>query len=384
MERIVILGAGFGGLAVAEELDPLMGTGKVDVTLVDRNPTFHMGFSMQWVLAGRRRPEEGERPYSSLTMRNVKFVHDEVAAINTADRLVHLKSRRLPYDRLVLALGAELAPQLVRGLAEGGYNLCNLDAVLQLRATLQAVDHGSVLVAVASLPFKCPPVPYEWAFLVDDILRDRKVREKVRIVLTTPEPRPLPLAGRDIGDRVKAILDERGIEYYPNHKPKAVDVTRRTVAYENGAELEYSVLGAVPPHRVPSVVRDAGLADASGFVPADLMTMATSVPGVFAIGDIAGLKLPNGAPHPKAGVCAENQGLVLARRLVAEMGGTPARPYEGKGVCYIEVGGDQAAPMIVDLLAPGGPKAELESPSSPGLTLKRQFERERLFRWFGG
>ena len=384
MERIVILGAGFGGLAVAEELDPLMGTGKVDVTLVDRNPTFHMGFSMQWVLVGRRRAEEGERPYTSLTARNVKFIHDEVAAINTADRLVHLRSRRLPYDRLVLALGAELAPELVPGLAEGGYNLCNLGSVTQLRATLQAIDHGSVLIAVASLPFKCPPVPYEWAFLVDDVLRERKVREKVRIVLSTPEIRPMPMAGKDIGDRVKAMLAERGIEYYPDHKPKAVDIRRRTVAYENGAELEYGVLAAVPPHRVPGVVRDAGLADASGFVPVDLMTMGTSVPGVFAIGDVAALRLPNGDPHPKAGVFAESQGLVLAHRLVAEMGGTPARAYEGKGVCYIDMGGDKAAPMIVDLLAPGGPKAELEPPSSPGLTLKRQFERERLFRWFGG
>ncbi len=383
MERIVILGAGFGGLAVAEELDSLMGTGKADVTLVEREPVFSMGFSMQWVLAGRRRPEEGERAYSSLATRNVRFLLDEVCAIDTSDRIVHTRSRRLPYDRLVLALGAELAPELVPGLAEGAYNLCDLDSVNQLKAALQVVDHGTVLIAVSSVPFKCPPAPYEYAFLVDDILRGREVREKVGLALSTPEPQPMPIAGKAVGDQVTAMLKEKGIEYLPGHKLTAVDMKGRRVAFENGETLEYGILAAMPPLRAPKVVRDAGLADDSGFVPVDLETMAASVAGVYAVGDVAILKLPNGSPHPKAGVFAEGQGRVLAQRFAAELGGSPPPAYEGKGVCYVDVGQDKAAPAYVDLLAEGGPKAELEAASSQGLTLKRQFEKERFFRWFG-
>ena len=383
MERIVILGAGFGGLAVAEGLDPLMGTGKVDVTLVDRSPSFNMGFSMQWVLVGRRRPEEGERRYTSLTTRNVKFVLDEVTAIDTPEKIVHLKSRRLPYDRLVIALGAELAPELVPGLAEGAYNLCSLPSVLQLKEAVERVEEGSVLVAVSSVPFKCPPSPYEYAFLIDDILRTREVREKVKVAISTPEERPMAVAGKAVGDQVVAMLKERGIEYHPGHKPKSVDVKQRRVKYENGAELPYGILGAVPPQRAPKITRSAGLADASGFVPVDLMTMETSVKGVYAIGDSAALRLPNGAPHPKAGVFAEAQGTALARRLGAELGGAPAGEYDGKGTCYVDVGGDRAAPAVIELLAKDGPKAVLEAPSSQGLSLKRQYEKERFRRWFG-
>ncbi len=379
----MILGAGFGGLAVAEGLDPLMGTGKVDVTLVDRSPTFNMGFSMQWVLVGRRRPEEGERKYASLATRNVRFVLDEVSGIDTTERVVHLKSRRLPYDRLVLALGAELAPDLVPGLAEGAYNLCSLSSVLQLKAAVEGIDGGSVLVAVSSVPFKCPPSPYEYAFLIDDILRTREVREKVKVAISTPEERPMAVAGKAVGEQVVGMLKERGIEYYPGHRPKSVDAKRRRVKYENGAEVEYGVLGAVPPQRAPKVTRTAGLADASGFVPVDLMTMETPVKGVYAIGDVAALRLPNGSPHPKAGVFAEAQGAALARRLAAELGGAPPSEYEGKGTCYVDVGGDRAAPAVIELLAKDGPKAALEAPSSQGLSLKRQYEKERFRRWFG-
>src|SRR3990172_1258564 len=148
-DRIVILGAGFGGLTVAEALDPVAGMGKADLTLVDRNAAFQMGFSMQWVFAGRRRPDEGERPYSALATHNVRFIHDEVAAIDPANRVVHTRSRRLPYDHLVLALGAELAPEIVPALGEAAYNLCDLGSVGQFRVALDAIEKGVAMIAIA-------------------------------------------------------------------------------------------------------------------------------------------------------------------------------------------------------------------------------------------
>ena len=383
-DRIVILGAGFGGLTVAEALDPVAGMGKADVTLVDRNAIFQMGFSMQWVFAGRRRPDEGERPYSALATRNVRFVHDEVAAIDPANRLVHTRSRRLPYDHLVLALGAELAPELVPGLGEGAYNLCDLGSVGQFRAALDSIEKGVAMIAIASTPFKCPPAPYEYAFLAHDILKDRGVRDKVRVVLTTPEPQPMPVAGKVVGEQIKAMMAERGIEYLPGHKPKWVDVRGRTVAYENGKDLGYDVVAAMYPHRAPKVVRDSGLADESGFVPVKLGTFRTSKEGVYAIGDLAAMKLPNGSPHPKAGVFAEAQGMAVARALASALVLLRLLTPEGRGVCFVDAGKDKAAPAEIHLLADGGPKASLEAPSVEGLMGKRKFERDRFLRWFGG
>jgi sulfide:quinone oxidoreductase len=383
-KHVVVLGAGFGGLTVATELDSMAGAGKIDVALVDRNTHFSMGFSMQWAMVGRRRPEDGQRPYTSFKARHAKFVHDEIVAIDTTSRTVRTRSRRLDYDYLVIALGAELAPELIPGLAEGAYNLCDLGSVMQLRAAVEGIDRGTLVVAVSSTPFKCPPAPYEYALLIDDMLRGRGVRDRVRIVVTTPEPQPMPVAGKAVGDAVKAMLADRGIEFLPGHKPKTIDALKRTATYENGTELTYDVLGAMPPHRAPRVVRDAGLADASGFVPVEIGSFKASAPDVYAVGDVASIRLPNGNPHPKAGVFAEAQAAVVAGNIVAELTGGQRANYAGIGACYVDVGRGQAAPAEADLLVASGPRVALRPPSAEGLEEKRRFERDRLSKWFGG
>ena len=384
MERIVILGGGFGGLTVATELETLAASGKAQVTLVDRNTHFRMGFNKQWVLDGRRRQDEGHRPYTSLRARHVAFFRDAITAIDVGKRTVHLTSRRLEYDHLVVALGAELAPELVPGLSEGGYDLFDDAAIPRLKAAVEGMTEGTLLVAVASTPFKCPPAPYEYVLLLDDMLRRRKVREAVRLLLTTPEPQPMPTAGKVVGAQIRALLEEHGIELLTQHKPKAVDPTTRIVGYDNGAKIGYGILAAVPPHRAPKVVRDAALTDASGFVPVELGTFRTSAPDVYAVGDVAAIKLPGGGPHPKAGVFAEAEALVVARALAAKVAGVEPTTYAGIGTCYVETGGGMAAPAEISLLDPSGPRARMESPSAAGLAAKEEFERERFGRWFGG
>ena len=381
MDRIVILGAGFAGLTIAAELDAAA-EGKAQVTLVDRNASFQMGLAMEWVLAGRRLPDEGQRWYGRLRTHHVRFVHDEVVAIDASSRVIVTKAHRLEYDHLVVALGAELAPELVPGLAQGAYNLCDMSSVAQLRDRVATLDGGRVVVLIASVPFKCPPAPYEYALLIDDVLRRRGARECTEIVLTTPEPQPMPVAGKAVGDAVKAMLAEHRIEFRPGMKPRAVDAQRRVVTYEDGSTQDYTVLAAMPPHRAPQVVRDSRLTDASGFVPVKLGSFETEIANVYAVGDLAALKLPNGSPHPKAGVFAEAQGFFVARTLLASLGMGPPLEYTGEGVCYIDVGDDKAAPVRAHLLHPEGPRLVLEPPSALGLDEKRQFERERLEKWF--
>jgi len=381
-KKIVILGGGFGGLTLAAGLEPLARAGKAEVTLIERSPEFQMGFSMQWVLAGRRKPDEGRRAYASVRSKRMQVIHDEAVSIQTGDRTVETKTRRVGYDYLIIALGAELAPELVPGLSEAAFNLCDFDSVLRLKSALQTLHSGTVLIAISSLPFKCPPAPYEYALLIDDLLRGRKVRKNVRLMLSTPEPQPMPVAGMAVGETVKKILAERNIEYLPLHKPKLVEFPNRRVVCENGAALTFDILGAMPPHRAPKVVREAGLTDASSFIPVELGSFKTSAANIYAIGDAAAIKLPNGNPHPKAGVFAEAQALTLASQITAEITGKSASVYTGKGVCYVDVGGGQAAPAEAELLHPEGPRFRLNPPSRAGLQAKKKFEEERLRKWF--
>lgn len=384
MEHIVILGAGFGGLTVAMELESLAASGRARVTLVERGSHFRMGFSKQWVLDGRRRPDEGTRPYASLRTPHLEFLTDEVAAIETVSRTVHTRSRRLEYDQLVIALGADLAPELIPGLSEGAYDLFDDSDIPMLKAAVEGITEGTLLVAVGSVPFKCPPAPYEYALLLDDVLHRRGTRRRVRIVVTTPEAQPMPAAGKVVGDQVKALLAEREIELLPQYRPVAVDPPTRVVTYENGAKVPYAILAVIPPHRAPKVVRDAGLTDTSGFVPVELGTFRTSRPDVYAIGDVAAIKLPGGGPHPKAGVFAEAHALTVARALVKRVTGHEGAAYDGVATCYVETGRGMAAPAEISLLEPGGPRARMDSPSVAGLAAKAEYERERFARWFGG
>ena len=382
MQRVVVLGGGFAGLTIVNELDAVAAAHKAELTLVDRHDRFLMGLALEGILAGTRKPSEGERFYAGLRPRHVHFVHDEVTALDTAARVVHTRSHSLPYDHLVIAMGAEYEPERIPGLAEASYHLCDRGSVLQLKAAVEHVDRGTVVVLVASLPFKCPPAPYEYAFLIDAILRRRAVREKVRVVLTTPEPQPVPAAGKAVGDAIAAMLRERGIEYGPNRKPRSVDPRARTIAYEDGTSEAYTILAAMWPHRAPSLLRDAGLADASGFVPADLGTFETAVPNVYVVGDAAALKLPSGSPHPKAGVLAEAQGFAVAQVIASRLHAGPTVAYRGQGICFIDDGQGRAAAMELELMAPGGPRASIKPPTKADLDAKATFERERLEKWF--
>lgn len=384
-KHILILGAGFGGLTLASELDELAAQNKISVTLIDKNPFFQMGFSMQWVMMGRRAPEEGSRPYQSLAAKHVRFIRDSVEQIDVKKNLVQGRISYNKYDILVIALGATYAPRLVPGLSENAHNLCDVNSVIKMREQLDGIEKGDVVVMIASVPFKCPPAPYEYALLIDDLLRQRNVRHKIQLKLTTPEPQPMPVAGPTVGGQMKAFLAQHHIDYFPGLTPRFINPHTKMVVYQNGYELNYTLLAAMYPHRAPAICEQAGLTEGTGFIPVELGTFKVSIENVdniYAIGDVAVITLPNGKPHPKAGFLAELQAKTVASLIKSEVTGGKAVDYLGQGFCFIDVGDEQAAPAEVNLLASDGPKIVIHNPSPKGLAHKLQFERERLKKWF--
>lgn len=382
MRRVVILGAGFAGLTAATELNEAAEKGLARVTLIDGAEGFQMGLSAQLALGGRRGPNDGKRGYGKLRATHVHFVNEHAKTIDTAAHIVKTDRGDQPYDDLIIATGAEAAPELIPGLQETAHNLCDMGAVMKMKEELERLRSGTVAILVAGVPFKCPPAPYEYAMLADEILAERGVRNRFSIVVATPEPQPMPVAGKEVGEAIKFLLEQKGITMRFQQKVKEVRVAEKTIHFESGQNLEFTVLGAMPPLRAPQVVRDSGLCDASGLVPADVNTFHTSAPGVFAVGDVATLKLPDGRVHPKAGIFAEGQARAVAQEIVAKLGLKDAEPYAGRGICYFDVGHGEAAVGEIEVLAPGGPKAHVGKPSKEGLAAKLAFESERLKRWF--
>lgn len=382
MAHVVILGGGFGGLTATQELEKRLGR-EHQITLIEQRTSFVMGLSHVWALDGRRPLEAGTRPMAGLKADGVEVVRATVDRIDARAKHVVAGGRTIPFDHLILALGAELAPELTPGF-EAAHNLYDPAAVPGLAEALQSFSRGRILIAVAAVPFKCPPAPYEAAMLIATLLERRGVRQSVEIELTTPEPRPLPIASPSCSGDLLLHLKSQGILYAPDHKIERVDPGRHQVAYGNGERKPYDLLIGVPVHRAPPVLRDAQLTDASGWVPVEPPRLRTPWPGIWAVGDCTLVKTPSGKPLPKAGVFAEAQARVVAENVASSIAGSPsAREFDGRGQCFIELGDGMATTVEGEFFATPEPRVALRMPTNAALRDKERFESERLQAWFG-
>lgn len=378
--RTVILGGGFGGLAVATELRGRLGP-EHEIVVVDRGERFYVGLRKLWVLVGRASLEEGERPRARLEGKGIRFLRTEVTGIDPEARRVETAEGRLTADFLVVALGAEPRPDLVPGLAEHAFDLYEPDRVKAAAARLEALEGGRAGVAIAGLPYKCPPAPYEAVLLLDDRFRERGIRDAVELSFSTLQPALLPNAGPEGARWVGEQMTGRGISWKTGRKVVRFEAGR--VVYEEG-ERELDVAIAVPPHRAPEVVRASGLTGEGAWVAVDRSTLRTRFDRVFAIGDVTEIPLPGGAALPKAGLFAEAEGHLVARAIAAEVaGGPPPEAFDGRGSCFLELDRERAALVEGDFFAEGGPAVRIAGESAAHLEEKRRFESERLDRWLG-
>ena len=380
MSRTVVLGAGFGGIAVATELRRLLGDTH-EVVLVDRREEFSMGLRKLWELVGIGTVADGSRPRRLLAGDGIRFVPASVEAIDPVARAVRCDGTDLGADFLVVAMGAEPRPDLIPGMDEHAHVVWDRARVQEARAALEAFAGGRVAVVIAGAPYPCPPAPYECVMLVDEWLRDRGLRERTELTVSTFQPILLPNAGREGSAWLGEQLAARGIEAGTGRRVERFEPGR--VVYADG-ELEVNLVIGVPPHRPPAVVADSLLGDGGHWISVDPGTLATRFARVFAVGDVTQIPLANGLPLPKAGVIAEREGLRVAAAIAAEAGGgEPPAPFDGHGQCFLELGRSSATLIEGEFFAEPEPLVRLRAPSAENAERKREFEAERLQRWFG-
>ncbi len=287
--------------------------------------------------------------------------------------------QRLSADALVVALGAELAPEAIPGFQQHAYNVYDPQAIPRAAQALSEFQGGDLLMGVFGVPYKCPPAPYEMALLVRESLEARGVRANIEVF--TPQPVSMPLLGQVGCDIIEGRLADNGITFLPNRKATAVEAGE--VVFTN-ERRRYDLLFGIPPHRPPAVVREAGLVGESGWVSVNSRTLETQFPGVYAIGDVVQIAMANGKPLPKAGVFAEGMGETVAERIAATFAGRePEAVFQGEGGCYLEVGAGQAMMVKGHFMATPDPDISLTEASVERLEEKRAFETKRLQSWFG-
>ncbi len=364
-KTILVLGGGIGGIVAANKIRHQL-SAIHRIVLVEKNAQHTFAPSFLWLMTGDRQPEQIRRPLADLLRRGVELLHAEVIGIDPAHRQVRTSTTEIAYDYLVIALGADLAPEMIPGLGVAAHSFFTFDGALRLREALMAFSGGRIAVAVSSMPYKCPAAPHEGAMLMADYFRRRGLSAKVDIHLFTPEPQPMPVAGPQLGEAVCGMLRAKHVEFHPLHKLSAVDPAAREMTFENGARFGYDLLVAIPPHRAPEVVIQAGLTNQSGWIPVDPATLRTTHDGVYAIGDVAAIPIPGRwKPEvplmlPKAGVFAHAQAEVVARRIVAAVTGRPcARGFSGDGYCMLEAGEERAGFAFGHFYAEPSPRIRL-------------------------
>jgi sulfide:quinone oxidoreductase len=379
MTRVLVLGGGFGGIATAVALRKQLPE-EAEVVLVDRREDFVMGLRKTWYVLGISPMAYGERPLAQLARSGIVYRHGEIEAINPGARSATVDGEVLEADAVVIALGARHAPEEIPGLAQRGLQAWTRDGLERVAAGIDAFRGGRAVVGVFGQPYSCPPAPYELALLLADRLEDRGIDAEISVF--TPAPITLPIVGAAGCVPLDGRLVDRGVAFLPGRVAEAVDPS--SVRFTDGATLPFDLLLAVPPHRVPSVLVDAGLAGAQGWIKVDSRTLETGHDGVYAIGDCTAIGLTNGMGLPKAGLFAQKEGETVAARIAARLGGEePTATFDGSGACYIEMGGGEASKVSGHFFA-DPPIAELTLPSHEQREEKERFEAERLAAWFGG
>jgi sulfide:quinone oxidoreductase len=373
--RVLVLGAGFGGLELTTTLSEAI-PDRVEITLIDQADSFSFGFSKLDVMFGKEQPEAVRMYYRDIAKPGVRFLQEQILSIDPIAKRVVTDRDSYEADVLVVALGANLDPAATPGLVEAGHEFYSVGGARILRDVIPTLETGTAIVGVTSTPFKCPPAPSETALLLDEFLRKSGRRDAVHIQVVLPFGVPVPPSPAT-SEAILAAFVERGIQFVPNHLVVSLDAATKVAVLDDGQQLPYDLFLGVPVHRAPEVVESSGLT-VDGWIPVDQATLATRFPDVYAVGDVTSVGTP------KAGVFAEGAARVVAAALIAGIrGGQSPDPYDGAGSCYLEFGAGAVARVDVNFLSGPHPTGSFVEPSLAMVAEKAEFGTSRRARWFG-
>jgi sulfide:quinone oxidoreductase len=381
--QIVILGGGTGGTMTANRLRRRLSIDEAEIHVVDRDDAHLYQPGLLFVPFGLAQLEEIVRPRRRQLRTGVVFHQSEVAEVDIEEEEVRLADGEvLRYDVLVVASGVRLQPEETDGLTGAGWNervftFYDPESANALHGALERFAGGRVLVNLVDMPIKCPVAPLEFAFLADWYFRERRIRDRVELVYSTPLDGAFtkPIASHELA----TLLTDKEIELVTEFNAGEVDGVGGTLLAYDGRALDFDLLVTVPLHGGAAYVeRSPGLGDALGFVPTDKRTLqAAAAPNVFALGDATDL------PTSKAGSVTHFESEVLAENVARFLAGEEHdADYDGHANCFIETGFNKA--LLIDFNYETEPLPG-RYPSSLGLPLLRESRLNHvgklMFQW---
>jgi NADH dehydrogenase len=362
--RVVVLGGGFGGVAVAQELESrLAGSTSVEVTLVSDGNYLLFTPMLAEVASGSLEPRHISAPLRAACPRTV-LRRAQVERIDTGARTVWLRETAtdpavpLPYDQLVLALGGVPDYRGLPGLAEHAFALKTLEDAASLRdhliELLERADaetnaeerRRQLTVVVTGGGFAGAELVAELFDLVHGVLHryPHLDRSEPRFVLVHSRDRILPEISDSLAAYALAKLRHKGIEFRLSRRVAALGA--EDVELDDGERLPTRTLIWTAGNRPHPLLADLPFArNRAGAVVCDATTQVEGTPGVWAVGDCAAIPDPAepGTTYPPTAQHALREGTVTAANIAAALQGQPPRPFRYRSAGTLVVLGHQQA-----------------------------------------
>ena len=378
-KKILILGAGFGGLQAATRLSEELGS-SVEISLIDKNDSFVIGFAKFDVMFGHRTSQDIKSYYKNLATDGINFIQDTIEAIDPDNKIVKTASTTFSYDYLIVALGADLTPEAIPGFVEGGHEFYSLGGAERINPVINNFQSGNLLICIFSKPYKCPPAPYEAAFQLHDLFVKKGIRDKINMKMLIPGPNPLPIA-KSVSLEIEGVLKEKNIELLKMHRVIKLNPNSKEAIVENNDPVNYDLFIGIPIHKPPRVVRESALGN-NGWISVSKENLETSYENVYAIGDVTSIPVGDFAVS-KAGALAENAANVVVDDIINKISKRKKiYKFEAAGSCFLEFGSGNVAKLNANFLGGSEPLITLEGPSAEFRTDKEKFENDRIKKWF--
>ncbi|MGK7345201.1 MAG: type III sulfide quinone reductase, selenoprotein subtype [Candidatus Nitrospinota bacterium M3_3B_026] len=340
MKKLLILGAGTGGTILANTLIRRLDPRQWSVTVIDKGDLhyYQPGYIfLPFKLYGYTRRDDVVEPITKPLPAKAEFVKAEVKLIDHEKKRVETTDGVFAYDWLVLAMGCDIRPGEVDGLAEAmgkgaAHTFYSLDGAMRLQRAIENMKEGRLVLDIADIPIKCPVAPIEFVFLADYYFQQKGVRSGIEIDYVTP------LAGAFTKPQATRVLsgiaEEKGVRIIPNFPISEVDHKKKVIRSFDGESVEYDLLVTVPPNLGPDVIDESGLGDGAGYAVIDDKTLKVKkAENVYALGD------NTNAPTSKAGAVAHFEAEIVEENILREIEGKEPLPdFDGHSNCFIESG----------------------------------------------
>jgi sulfide:quinone oxidoreductase len=339
MANILILGGGFGGLMMAEQLSDLFGNSGHRITLVSPKDKFTFYPALVRLAFGDCSEENISIDLpEKLNDLNVRFVQGEVIKLNQNLKQVQIAGEdfngEISYDYLVIAMGRRLATEKIGGFFEHAHHLLGSKAALKFGEAVESFKKGHIVVGLSPQAFL--PVPVcETAFALAKKFEREIEKEKILVSVIFPETIETAFGGADLHEKLEKAFAFHHIEVITDFAVK--EVTEKAIVSAEGQKIKYDLLMLLPPFRGQAMIGKQGFTDELDFVEVDDFLRVVNLENAYAVGDIASFT------GPKLAFTAIRQAQVAAENIATELrGGTPTKLYQHDISLIIDEGGDDA------------------------------------------